>query len=152
MSVFILALTFFSTNINCDTMQEVRDDFHQIDTEDLLKTFLKKHENSSCSEATPYVAAATMRMAEYCLWPGSKLSYFSEGKTQLESYIEQNNSCIEGHYVRALVQSQLPSFLGYYSSIQADCDFVKDNISTSGLPQNFQETVLAEINLILKDL
>jgi|GEM_PF-6460237 len=102
MSVFILALTFFSTNINCDTMQEVRDDFHQIDTEDLLKTFLKKHENSSRSEATPYV--------------------------------------------------QLPSFLGYYSSIQADCDFVKDNISTSGLPQNFQETVLAEINLILKDL
>lgn len=127
----------------------MREAFHQINCEESLNTFISEYESSGLTEVVPYMAAATMRKAEYCVWPGSKLGYFSNGKEELEAFISENPEDIEGRYVRALVQSQLPSFLGYSEDLVSDCEFVKAHLSQSGLSPDYQSRMLKEISSIL---
>lgn len=72
-----------------------------------------------------YKASATMVMAKHRADPLSKLSYFNRGKTALEKAIEKDTNNVELRYLRLTIQTNVPSFLGYSSSIENDRVFLK---------------------------
>ncbi len=149
MKLIIFSLASICSVLFCSDIQAIRKDFHMIKTEENLEKFISDYTESECTEAQPYLAAAIMRQAEFCFWPGSKLNYFSQGKAMLENYISQDETDIEARYVRALVQSQLPSFLGYNSQCISDCEYVQAHLLESDIDKEYQETILKEIKHLL---
>jgi hypothetical protein len=120
----------------------VRDHYHQINSEEQLEVFITNVEKMNCESITPYLASAIMQKAQYTYLPYKKLSYFSKGKKQLESFIEKKPGNIEARYVRLLVQHQSPGFLGYNKNMKEDKNFIKLNIHKSSLPLNYQKKIL----------
>jgi hypothetical protein len=76
-----------------------------------------------------YRASATMMMANYVFNPFRKMSYFSKGKHMLEKSIENQNDNIELRFLRFAVQTSIPFFLGYGSSIEQDKFFLIKGVS-----------------------
>lgn len=135
-------MAFFLYQKECSQIHQIRSDFHQISSKNLLYEFIDNFDQSTCNLAQPYLASAKMQRAKYAFFPHKKLTYFNEGKKLLENYIQHNPKNIEARYVRLLVQSQAPFFLGYNSQINDDAAFVLKNISSSGLPESYQNELL----------
>lgn len=74
-----------------------------------------------------YKASATMMMARFASNPFSKLSYFNKGKKMLEKAVKAAPNNIEIRSLRFLVQSNVPSFLGYTADIENDKAFIISN-------------------------
>jgi len=148
MKVLVFSLVLFMSSSVCTDMKEIRTAFHDIDSEEQLNSFIDSYQNSPCNEACPYLAVASMWRAEYCLWPGTQLRYFNEGKKELEMFLSSHPHSVEGRYLRVLVQSETPSFLGYNKDISADCAFIKNNIGSSNLDSDFQNDILELINQV----
>ncbi|MCL5246975.1 hypothetical protein M4I21_14230 [Cellulophaga sp. 20_2_10] len=146
--VFSLLVLIFNLSTDCTNLEKVRDQFHTIKTKEDLKKFIANTKETSCSRATPYIASCTMKKAEYTIWPFKKLAYFNEGKKSLEDYIKQHPKDIEAKYVRLLVQTNIPDFLGYNTRIAADKKFINENIAAADLPENYKKTILQNINNI----
>jgi hypothetical protein len=77
-----------------------------------------------------YKACATMMMANYVFSPFRKMSYFSKGKNLLEKSIKKQKENIELRFLRFAVQTSIPSFLRYESSIEQDKLLLINAIST----------------------
>ena len=137
-------------NINCNQMQKVRDNYHTIQTDEQLKDFIKFLDGINCELATPYMASAIMQQAQYSFWPTEKLRYFNKGKNKLENFISNHPNNVEGRYVRLLVQSELPGFLGYKDKIITDAEFIVSQVGNSELPAEYQIVILNNVNKILK--
>jgi len=67
-----------------------------------------------------YKAMSLFMMSKHVSSPLSKLSYFNQGKTNLEAAIKMDKNNIELTYLRYSVQYNLPAFLGYKSNLQED--------------------------------
>lgn len=151
MKIFLgIFLSVFMQNSDCSEIQKVREKYHQIKNSDQLDSFIAYLEKLNCEMAQPYLASSIMQKAEYSFSPIKKLKYFNSGKTLLEDYIKNNPKNIEAKYVRVMVQSEIPSFLGYHKEMEADLQFIKKNTSTSDLSKEYQEIILKNINAILK--
>ncbi|MGJ8660110.1 MAG: hypothetical protein ACSHWV_09670 [Cellulophaga fucicola] len=146
--VFSLLVVIFNLSTDCTNLDKIRDQFHTIKTKEDLKNFIDSTKDTSCSRVTPYIASCTMKKAEYTIWPFKKLAYFNEGKKSLENYIEEYPKDIEAKYVRFLVQTNIPDFLGYNTRIAADKKFIKDNIANADIPESYKKTILQNINNI----
>ena len=77
-----------------------------------------------------YKGCAKMIMAKYVLNPISKYSYFSEGKTMLEKCIKNDKFNLELRFLRFSIQTNLPGFLGYKDSINADKTFLMESVKS----------------------
>ena len=86
-----------------------------------------------------------MQSAKYSFWPPKKLKHFNKGKKILESFILSNPENTEARYLRILVQSEVPDFLGYNKEINTDIKFVKLKIGGSDLPKIYQNLILKNI-------
>lgn len=149
--IFIsIFLSVFMHNSNCIEMQTVREKYHQNKTSDQLDSYIAYLEKLNCGLAHPYLASAIMQKAEHAILPTKKLKYFNSGKKLLEDYIKNNPKSIEAKYVRAMVQSEIPSFLGYHHEMKYDIQYIKKNIRASDLSEEYQEIILKNINSILK--
>jgi|TARA_B110000908_G_C10245803_1_gene448723 hypothetical protein len=142
--LFIIISLFFIQN-NCHNIQDVRRDFHTINSKEKLNTFIENYTNSECELTIPYVASAIMQSAKYSFWPPKKLKHFNKGKKILESFILSNPENTEARYLRILVQSEVPDFLGYNKEINTDIKFVKLKIGGSDLPKIYQNLILKNI-------
>lgn len=131
---------------DCNDMEKLRMAYHEIDSKIELLAFIKSFENSNCPLSVPYLASAFMQQAEYTLLPYQKLKYFKEGKRKLEAYIENYPNDLEGRYVRFLVQSNLPAFLGYTSDLEGDNEFIRRNLDATSLSVKYKEVILLTMN------
>ena len=77
-----------------------------------------------------YRSSAIMMMARYVSNPFSKLSYFNKGKKLLEKAVNADKNNIELRSLRFLVQSNVPSILGYKSDLESDRAFIINNAYT----------------------
>ncbi len=115
------------------TINQVRMYFHASATNEnsclKLTNILEEYNELNNPTMAAYRACATMMMARYVLNPINKLSYFNQGKNLLEKCIKVDNANIEIHYLRFTIQSNAPTFLGYYNSISNDKLFLLKNIS-----------------------
>lgn len=140
-----LVLLSIVVNITGSELNDIRDEFHHIDSDDKLNRFIERYENSIFRKSKPYVATAVMQKAKYTFFPHCKFQYFNRGKKQLESYIDKYPNCIEGRYVRLLTQSEVPGILGYKTNMQSDKSFILSHINESDLPKDYQELILKNI-------
>lgn len=76
-----------------------------------------------------YRACATMMMANYNFNPISKLSNFIKGRNLLEKSIEVQKQNVELRFLRFTIQTNIPSFLGYKSSIQEDKNILINSVA-----------------------
>ena len=143
-------LLFFLVSLNtgigdCD-LETLRTEFDALDTKEELHQFLDKYGSVSCEAVVPYVAAATMQRAKYAFLPTKKWHYFVKGRNQLENYIKSNPGSVEAHYVRLMVQTSIPWFLGYKDHIKSDVEFIRNNIESSDLPEDYKGLILYDVN------
>ncbi|WBU89864.1 hypothetical protein [Cellulophaga omnivescoria] len=145
---FLLFAIIYNQYTDCSNLDNVRNTFHTIKTNNDLKQFIEASKKINCNKVTPYIASCTMKKAEFTVWPFRKLAYFNEGKKTLEDYIKTYPNDIEARYVRYLVQNNIPSFLGYNTRIAADKKFILDNLNASPLPKSYKKVILKNINTI----
>ncbi len=143
-------LSIFTNIADCSEMQLVRKQYHENKNSDQLDAYIDYLENLNCTLAEPYLASSIMQKAEHSFMPTKKLKYFNSGKKRLEDFIQNNPKNIEAKYVRAMVQSEVPSFLGYNDAMKQDIDFIQQRIKNSDLPVEYQEIILKNINSISK--
>lgn len=143
-------LFFFSLVLlnDCGQMPEIRKQYHRIQSKSELNGFIGLLEKTDCQLCEPYLASAIMQKAKYAFLPTSKLSYFKKGKNRLEEYIQLYPESVEARYVRVLVQSEIPSFLGYNGEMKSDIQFIQSRIGKSGLPEDYQKLILKNVQSI----
>lgn len=142
---------FFSLQVvanNCNDLSKIRDYFQSDINETSLDKMILVCKQSSCNDAIPYLAVATMKKAEYAWSPLTKLSYFKKGKKMLEEFIKINPNHIEAKYVRWLTQKMAPSFLGYRENLKEDYLFIQQNITTSSIALKYQQTILKHLKKV----
>ena len=85
------------------------------------------------AEQTPlflaYLGALQTIWANHIFSPISKLNTFNKGKKNIEQAIKKEPKNVELRFIRLSVQKNAPSFLGYYSNIKEDMQFIKNNRS-----------------------
>ena len=149
--IVLLALFLITIKASADSLYLVRKDFHGIETEDKLKAFLHKYKSLKDVRAIPYMEAAYMQKAKYAINPIRKLNYFNKGKEALEKFIKQHPRSIEARYVRLLVQSEVPGFLGYDGHMQGDKEFILKELETCSLPEDYKKIIRYNIGNISKN-
>lgn len=106
------------------SLQEVRKMFVAAATNKKLASELyqKLSENEGQLSVTQrgYYGLMEARMAEQSMNPWKRYSYFNNGKDRLESAIEASPENHELHFLRFVLQTQCPEFLGYTSNISND--------------------------------
>ncbi len=145
MKVVLLVLGFFVIGLDSD-IAALRSEFHHIETHQELKDFIAKYNKHNTKESAAYVASATMRKAEFVFSPIFKLKYFNRGRKKLELYISENPKCVEGRYLRVLVQKEVPGFLGCKKNIKEDIEFIKRNIEKTAMSEDYKELIINNIN------
>lgn len=139
--LFISLLSLLSHQLNEHCIENIRRDYHALNSEKKVRSFINSYSDTSCEKATPYLASAIMQQAQYTIFPHKKFNYFVSGKTQLEQFIARYPNDIEGRYVRLLVQSNSPALLGYKTNIKEDKAYIESHLHKSDLPLSYQETI-----------
>jgi hypothetical protein len=123
--LLLLLVSFFTKTYAYDPSQrDIRILYQQASTKseacDKLVSMLQSYNENNNPLLAGYKACATMMMANYVFNPFRKMSYFSKGKNLLEKSIEKQKDNIELRFLRFAVQTSVPSFLRYGSSIMQD--------------------------------
>ncbi len=145
----LLILSFLITPIKTDcssSLDKLRIEYHALETQHQITDFIENYSSSLCAYSIPYVASAIMMKAEHTRLPHHKLEFFLKGKKMLERFISQHPESIEGRYVRLLVQSHSPKFLGYNDHIEDDLFFIERNLADSEIPITYQNQIKHQIN------
>lgn len=74
-----------------------------------------------------YQSMLLFMQAKYAINPYSKLNYFKKGRTKMEETLTLYPNNIENRFLRLAIQTKLPGFLGYRSSVQEDKEFILKN-------------------------
>lgn len=143
----IILSSFFMGQSNCDRMPEVRSSYGNIQSEQELENFIKLMETIDCTFTRPYEASATMQKAQFALAPWTKYNYFRKGKKMLEEYIVKYPTDIEARYIRFLIQTHAPFFLGYNHEIKSDAFYIRSNIDNQGLSIKYKTQILNHLEL-----
>ena len=75
-----------------------------------------------------YKGALIMAKGKHAFNPFKKLGYFNDGKEILEKAVAADFENIELRFLRLTMQVNIPTFLGYNRSREADRDFLNQNL------------------------
>ena len=115
-----------------------------LESEALIIQYLNLLEKYDSPVSKAYFGLLKSTQAAFVLWPATKLSYFNEGRSAIESAVAKDPGSIEIRFVRVLVQCNAPAFLGYSSQINEDVDHI-----INGLKQNYNSDIAP---IIIKNL
>ncbi len=145
--LLILSFLFTPFKSDCESsLEKLRTEYHALETNHQITDFIDSYSSSLCTFSIPYVASAIMMKAEHTRLPHHKLEYFLKGKKMLEGFITDHPENIEGRYVRLLVQSHSPKFLGYHNHIEDDLFFIEQNIADSEISITYQNQIKQQLN------
>jgi hypothetical protein len=71
-----------------------------------------------------FLAVGQFFMAKHVFNPFKKMSYFNEGKLNLENAVKSDPKNVEIRLMRLITQEKAPKFLGYSDNISADRNFL----------------------------
>ncbi len=148
MLLILLISSLIASEPVWEDLNDVRRDYHQIDSGEELDEFIAQIEKADEQRYTPYLASAFMQKAKYVGMPLQKLKYFNKGRALLEQYITDNPKSVDARYVRFLVQTNAPAFLGYRSNRVEDKDFILNNIDSANVKPEIETMMLQQINSI----
>lgn len=148
LAVLLFSLVLFQLNSN---VEEVRNQFPEITTEEQVDNFIEELKNDNSPEGKGYTAAMVFMKSRFVKWPFTKMKYFKEGKSILDNTIDKNPMNIEIRYIRFLMQKQIPDFLGYNENISEDFQVIVKGIKMCNLQPTMKSKMLKNI-LLTKDL
>lgn len=93
-----------------------------------------------------YHAAGIISMANHVYWPGTKFSYFNEGKGKLEKAINFAPKNVEIRFIRFSIQKGTPVLLGYYNEMEEDKRFILENMDKTDWTKAYQQEVKDFLN------
>jgi hypothetical protein len=109
---------------------DIRSDFHKgMFQEDRLEDISESNSYPNTSLVNAYKGVCKTMLADYMYMPTSKLSYFNDGKADIEKAIGAQPKNPELRYLRLLVQLNAPFFLGYNDEIDTDINFFTQHLS-----------------------
>lgn len=146
--LLISLFTLLQSPNDCSKMPEIREKYGNIQSEQELINFIDLLETVDCIKSGPYLASATMQKAQFAIAPWTKYNYFRKGKKHLEEFIEKYPDNIEARYVRFLVQTHAPFFLGYNNQVHSDADFIRSNIDEEDLSIAYRNQMINHINTL----
>lgn len=139
---------FFLFGNQNSAVDEVRNAFPEITSKEQANDFIKLLENNKTIAAKSYTAVMYFMKSKLVKFPLTKYSYFKKGKKQLDALIVSNKSNVEIRYLRFLLQSEMPKFLGYYKNLEADYLVIIKNIEQSNLKKEFKIKMLTNMLLV----
>jgi hypothetical protein len=127
-SVFLTTVLFLSqhpdSKAQVPPIEKIREQFFGMNqTKDCaLNLFfrLKPLDLSASPVLLAYRGATSAAAAGSVSGVNKKLSYFSNGKSELEQAIKKSPGDVEIRFLRLATQLNAPSFLGYHSSVDQD--------------------------------
>lgn len=108
-------------------LAEIRTDFQKASSDKRLReAFYSKisEEPSHSPTIAAYKGSAKAMMAEVVLSPYSKYSLFKSGTEMIDLAAKQDPSNAEIRYLRFLIQTESPAFLGYDDDIENDFNII----------------------------
>lgn len=142
----LIVLSSLFNDPDCEKMDQVRDSYGNIKTEEQLNAFISLLDSVDCKNAVPYLASATMQKAQFALAPWTKYRFFLRGKKMLEKHIKKQPTDIDARYIRFLVQTHAPFFLGYRANIDSDDRYIRQNIDAYGLAPAYKKQILNHLS------
>lgn len=134
-SVSILSISISNIHIDLENI---------MNKEESLNYYIKNIPDDSSAELICYRGLFKTAFAEHVFWPMTKLSYFNEGKNEIEQQIKAHPEIVELKFIRLMVQLNAPSFLGYSDNI--DKDFYTVVKSPEGNLKKFMTSNLKKSN------
>jgi hypothetical protein len=98
---------------------------------DKCEALIKLCKESNTVETKGYLAAAKMVSSKYLVNPFVIIKVFNEGKTLLETLINENPESVELRYLRYTIQVNTPAFVGYNKNKKEDRAFIIQFMQTS---------------------
>lgn len=129
-------------------IDEVRNQFLEVSSLEQVDSFIKILEKNPSVEAEGYYATMLLMKSKFVKFPITKYNYFKKGKKQLDSLINNNKNNVEIRYLRFLLQSEMPKFLGYYKNIENDYWLIINGIEASKLKSDFKIKILNNMLLV----
>ncbi len=145
--LIILIAVVFSFQIP-PAVDEVRNQFPEISSEEQADTFIQQLTNDISEEAKGYIAAMNFMKSRFVKNPFTKLKYFKIGKKELDAVILKNPKNIEMRYIRYLMQKQIPDFLGYNENIEEDFSLIVNKIVESDYSNTFKLKIINNMLLV----
>lgn len=100
-------------------------------TEEVCLRFYNSFETTDISDNNlllGYKGAVELGMARHDPNPFKKMSFFSDGKSNLEKAIAKDLENIELRFLRLTIQTHIPSFLGYSENKESDKAFILNHL------------------------
>ena len=139
---------FMAIGNSITEVEEVRNTFPKITSIDQANYFIEILENNETVEAKSYTAVMFFMKSKLVKFPITKYKYFKKGKKQLDSLINNNKNNVEIRYLRFLLQSEMPKFLGYHKNIEDDYLLIINGLEASNLKRDFKIKILNNMFLV----
>lgn len=136
-------ILFLISCVSTQAQKTLREEYSQaIEEKQVAIAFLKTLQQM---EQTPriegYQGAVKMISAKHWINPFKKLSYFKEGKQQLDNAIKKVPKDIELRYLRYGIQKNAPRFLNYSSNLEADKKMLTDKEYLKNTDEDLRERI-----------
>ena len=144
----LVLLMFFTIGNSISEVEKVRNTFPEITSIEQANYFIELLEKNETIEAKSYTAVMFFMKSRYVKFPLTKYKYFKKGKKQLDGLINTNTNNVEIRYLRFLLQSEMPKFLGYHTNIEEDFVLILNGIESSNLRGDFKIKILHNMLLV----
>jgi len=106
-------------------LDDLRDRLFEImKSEDQSRLYILQLEAYTDPVSRAYCGALNASMARHVFFPVKKWNYFVEGREQLELAVKESPASVEIRFLRLVIQSKAPSWLGYTSDVKEDLEFI----------------------------
>ncbi len=127
MNLFVLLYLLIFPAAPSEELVQIRADFHQAISEQNLANELNQKLQGIANKSNlqlGYAGATQMLLAKFAFLPNQKYQLFSEGKSKLENAIRQDRKNPELIYLRYIIQTKCPAFLGYNQDLSRDKNYL----------------------------
>ncbi len=139
---FLIFLVFFNFGSTNNGLDVVRNDFPNINSLEQAERSLNELEKNEDETSKGYYAAMLFMKSKYVKFPLTKLKYFKKGKLLLDDLVINHQNNIEIRYIRFLLQSEIPNFLGYNKNLEEDYLAIIEGVESYNLSSNFKLRML----------
>jgi len=135
-----------------DALHDLRDHLFDImKSEDSTLYYISQLDPESGPVSRAYFGALQACMARHVFFPVKKWNYFVEGREQLDLAVKESPWSVEVRFLRLVIQSKAPSWLGYSSDANSDLRFIRDELEKDSCSERALLPAIAT-NLITLEL
>lgn len=101
-----------------------------VEDQKICNDMISRLQSPKNSTEKAYLGAYYTISAKHQFLPTSKLNHFNKGKKLLEKAVSEDPNTLENRYLRLLIQTQSPKFLGFHNAIETDQKYLCQNFKS----------------------